>query len=718
MPLGSTRVPGPPRVFVDFVCPVVSRSERRLVELRILFFHSIWKLCRRRRFSSDLLEPITETDFEGLRASIQESKGCLVSLVGEEGAPMVYHPSTKLSPGQKKSCLMARARTSSFGWLTGPADLRSARSARPLVAFGNRPRANTGRGYTESRLPFHRPLPPVTNRLDRDDSTAVGQNNMNRLRTRVTFGDLLSFKFSQRCCCEHTPMRSNSRSPSPVDLVSPPPSNPVLRRLPGEFLTRYPLTSAFRDSSLLDRVERGLKRGMVRTHTKRQQRLPYYPAELKSMMKNCIEDTVSALAGQEMRFDFEQAPAYLGHPPGSTIIDLLRTSDQKRMNRFVFETHMEASNYNPLRPKWLPPPPLWIDFGPSEYLDMRMLTNDGRLALAFRILQNGCRFGIFYSAPYFVLAELVIEDGRSHLLISPPYSSALPSADNGLMPFEPQGFLAVLLSLSMTCHPYYTIEGPSMATRRSLRAAAAELEEGSEETPASPQPRLAVTELATPTLFVEDDYDEGTTVSVRHLTDQKIICDAESRQDSDMLAIGVELDCSELVPWADPASLATSVTSGLPRLDLITRIGGGRTATVWSARWSKTGKRTTLARSSSGIPITRRGPKTRIVAKVVSAMYAASIAREYFIHTGSDGYAYVFVLEDVGKEISETEWALDAELRDRAEAASQLIADEGLIHDDVYSRNVVRRGDGQVFLVDWGESQYENFAPRRSRLRQ
>ncbi|SGY39227.1 BQ5605_C003g02176 [Microbotryum silenes-dioicae] len=47
---------------------------------RVLFFHSIWKLCRRRRFSSDLLEPITETEFEGLRASIQESKGRLVSL--------------------------------------------------------------------------------------------------------------------------------------------------------------------------------------------------------------------------------------------------------------------------------------------------------------------------------------------------------------------------------------------------------------------------------------------------------------------------------------------------------------------------------------------------------------------------------------------------------------------------------------------------------------
>ncbi|SGY13612.1 BQ5605_C010g05913 [Microbotryum silenes-dioicae] len=78
--LWSALSPTPHPVFVDFVCPVVSHSERRLVELRVLFFHSIWKLCRRRRFSSDLLEPTTETEFEGLRASIQESKGRLVSL--------------------------------------------------------------------------------------------------------------------------------------------------------------------------------------------------------------------------------------------------------------------------------------------------------------------------------------------------------------------------------------------------------------------------------------------------------------------------------------------------------------------------------------------------------------------------------------------------------------------------------------------------------------
>ncbi|SCV74093.1 BQ2448_6525 [Microbotryum intermedium] len=72
--------PFPHPIFADFVCPLVSRSERRLVELRVLFFHSIWKVSRRRRFSSQLLEPITETEFGELRDSIEGCKGRLVSL--------------------------------------------------------------------------------------------------------------------------------------------------------------------------------------------------------------------------------------------------------------------------------------------------------------------------------------------------------------------------------------------------------------------------------------------------------------------------------------------------------------------------------------------------------------------------------------------------------------------------------------------------------------
>ncbi|SCV68490.1 BQ2448_611 [Microbotryum intermedium] len=56
--------PSPHPIFADSVCPLVSHSERRLVELRVLFFHSIWKVSRRRQVSSQTLEPITKTALE------------------------------------------------------------------------------------------------------------------------------------------------------------------------------------------------------------------------------------------------------------------------------------------------------------------------------------------------------------------------------------------------------------------------------------------------------------------------------------------------------------------------------------------------------------------------------------------------------------------------------------------------------------------------------
>ncbi|SCV72757.1 BQ2448_4294 [Microbotryum intermedium] len=43
--------------------------------------------------------------------------------------------------------------------------------------------------------------------------------------------------------------------------------------------------------------------------------------------------------------------------------------------------------------------------------------------------------------------------------------------------------------------------------------------------------------------------------------------------------------------------------------------------------------------------------------------------------------------------------------------AFQMIVDEGLLHSNEYSGNVVRRADGQIFLVDWGEAQCLNFEP-------
>ncbi|SCV72705.1 BQ2448_4242 [Microbotryum intermedium] len=234
---------------------------------------------------------------------------------------------------------------------------------------------------------------------------------MTRLGTasRMTFSDLLSFKFPPKTYCKHTPLRSGSSDSnsdlSSTSLMDGPSrvSSPILRRLPGESLPRYPLTSAIRDSSILDRVNRGLKDGLVRTRTKLQKRLPQLPSlclsdllhnaqvdhiMLRDMMMNFIEPTVSVLTGKELMTDFKQAPGYLGQPAGSTVLDLLRIANRKRVNRIVFETNVVAASDHSPYPRRTSPQP-WIHFGP----------------LLFQMLYTGCRFGIFYSA-YFVLTEL------------------------------------------------------------------------------------------------------------------------------------------------------------------------------------------------------------------------------------------------------------------------------------------------------------------------
>ncbi|SCV72760.1 BQ2448_4297 [Microbotryum intermedium] len=389
---------------------------------------------------------------------------------------------------------------------------------------------------------------------------------MTRLPTasRIAISDLLSLKFPPNTYCKHTPLRSGSSDSnsdlSSTSLTDGPSSvsSPILRRLPGQSLPRYPLTSAIRDSSILDRVN-----GVSRT------------AWLRDLMMNFIEPTVSVLTGKELMVDFKQAPGYLGQPSGSTVLDLLRIANCKTVNRVVFETDAAASDH--AYPRKIPPQP-WLHFSPYEYTDIRILTNDGRLAVRFKDNAE--------------IAKAIVENGRSHLLISPPNSSALPAPDDAMTTVEAQSFLAALVSLFMSCYKSYRIEGPSMDTRRSLRAAAKKLEKDSDGVPVMPRLRLTCTELekSSTALFVQD---KQTTVSVRHQADRKIICGIESNKASDMLAIGVELGCAEFfpstlthkaspqtMPWVEVPSTAL-VTGGLPRLNLVTRIGAGRTATVF-----------------------------------------------------------------------------------------------------------------------------------------
>ncbi|SCV72712.1 BQ2448_4249 [Microbotryum intermedium] len=547
----------------------------------------------------------------------------------------------------------------------------------------------------------------------------------------VVISDLLSYKFPSitynprrervipsrvRSSQQAGPRRTSQHGlqVAPSSLLPP-----KLRRFPGECLPHFPLTSAFRDPSILDRVIRAFKDGLIRTGLRfdkplplsalvclrsfRPDRVPFklngdYDSldHLMKLIKKAVGPTVSALAGADMVILTHDArECELLGQPGELQLGLKQIDGEEGLVNLI-----------PVETNWEP-------------IDIRILKPDGQLKerlegdpyiiLALQMLCRGTRFGL-YCAPYFVLTELVVENGRTHMLIS-------PAAFFG-------NFLAALVSLSMNFHPSYEIEGPSEDTLRSLRDAAEKLEQD-EGTPLDPPSRPSKLDETALIPFVEDGK---TVVSVQHHPDRKIVCGADTKPDSDMLAIGVDLHCNEFFPntlrhqaTSDSAAWVESTTNtcGLDHLDLVTKIGGGA-----------------HCRSLVCALETNRSREGPLVAKVVSARHAFSIAREYFVHTrivpllspaarafipkfhglyrsGSDGYAYVFVFEKAGAAITETEWDSDEELRSQAEAAFQLIADEGLVHCDERAPNVVRGADGQIFLVDWGEAYVEFSRLRR-----
>ncbi|SCZ90641.1 BZ3500_MvSof-1268-A1-R1_Chr1-3g02119 [Microbotryum saponariae] len=490
---------------------------------------------------------------------------------------------------------------------------------------------------------------------------------------------------------------------------------PRLRRFPGEVLPLFPLMSAVLDPSLLDRVGCSFRDGLMRSGRHVNEDLPPSASQFLS------------------RFRQDKIRVGIEGQPGDHQFALWRVDGEECIiNVKPVETNAIAAS-RMVHDK-LVLPKYWLDFASREPIDIRILEPDGRLKerlegdaymmLALQMLFTGSRFGLFYCAPDFVLAELAVDDdGRTHMLFSPLYSSAWVATDDvGPVAAETGNFLATLVSLFMSHHPNYSIKGPSDETRAALRAITDKLEQNDgKSTP--PKPRSSDLDNTVSTLFVRTDE---TVVSVRHHFDRKIITGVASKPRSDLVAIGVDLDCTT---QSKPALLIDFHTDhcGLDRLDLVTKVGNGCTAMAWTARWNRAGAEAASDRFTCS-PLLTGEREVPLVAKVVSARYAASIAREYFVHkriipllspaarafipqfhgfyrTGSpDGYAYVFFFENAGAAIREEEWDANEELRDQAKAAFRLIGGEGLVHGDPRSPNVVRSADGQIFLIDWGEA--------------
>ncbi|SGZ22969.1 BQ5605_C022g09568 [Microbotryum silenes-dioicae] len=219
----------------------------------------------------------------------------------------------------------------------------------------------------------------------------------------------------------------------------------------------------------------------------------------------------------------------------------------------------------------------------------------------------------------------------------------------------------------------------------------------------------------------------------------QIICDAETNTDSRMVAMGVVLECDsffgsglceaadkvpDVLPWFD-MSLADAAK--LDRLDLITPLGHGRSARVWKAKWSRRSRPKDEVASSW---VAKDDDPVSIVAKVVPAEFATSVAREYFIYTqivprlspaaqayfpkfqglfrsGWDGGGFVLVMEDGGERITDQELISSSSSVGReAKAAFELLEKEGLFHWDERAHNVLQRADGRLFIVDWGEARF------------
>ncbi|SCV68942.1 BQ2448_1962 [Microbotryum intermedium] len=148
------------------------------------------------------------------------------------------------------------------------------------------------------------------------------------------------------------------------------------------------------------------------------------------------------------------------------------------------------------------------------------------------------------------------------------------------------------------------------------------------------------------------------------------------------------------------------------RLDLVNELEQRQSRTIWAARWT---------------PFDPEQKSPTLIAKVISAKRAASIAREYFIYTrivpqlsaaaqtffpplqgvyrsGMDGQAYVVLLECSGVVVTTKQLDKDEELRKRIRTALDLIKSEGLSQFNEAVFKVVRREDGRIFIVDWGEA--------------
>ncbi|SCZ98178.1 BZ3500_MvSof-1268-A1-R1_Chr7-1g09040 [Microbotryum saponariae] len=570
--------------------------------------------------------------------------------------------------------------------------------------------------------------------------------------------------------------------------------NVTFCRMPGEEDPH--LGIAVRDPTLLDRVTRGLQRGLERTSTSPS--TPLDPDTQYSAKKYLDNYDFAALAEEDgnsfplerIILEFIRPIVRMLYGDPRLVIDareprstMGQTGDLNWAMRSASTMHttgfeplttiaMDATSKQALES-------IFEQASRSGDVDLDVLDihlvkggvnqilklDDGlaiavKMALHIHSAVNG-RFGLLWGATFFAVTELgefpkrgggiagnsrsdlgsgtvapaLVEfEGRTHLAVSDVCSmSAIPPSATAP---KIQPFFGIFISLFMSHHPEYRIDAPSDDETRAWHAAAEELDRSTALARPRPMPKLD--DAVVPLL-----QDAKTVIGLRHRPGSQIVCDIETNTNSSMIAMGVELECDNffgsdlsqanlcecqetapVLPWLD---IPPADAMKLDRLDLVTPLGRGLTATVWKAKWSRRSGPGNVRRSSR---LARRSEDVPVVAKVVPAAFASSVAREYFIYTqavprlspearayipkffglyrsGWDGGGFVLVMEDVGQPITDKEFdAGDDDEGNEARAAFELLSKEGLSHQDERANNVLRREDGRLFIIDWGEAEF------------
>ncbi|KDE03283.1 hypothetical protein MVLG_06213 [Microbotryum lychnidis-dioicae p1A1 Lamole] len=538
-------------------------------------------------------------------------------------------------------------------------------------------------------------------------------------------------------------------------------------RMPGEDLPH--LGIAVRDPTLLDRLTRGLYRGLERTSTPLSTPLPEYTRDwlqtyiakldlcpLEEEPIPCI--TLQQYRGPVIRHIVEmpcgKAPWVESRKPRTT---LGQTGDRVYIMRDEY-LHQSNTQLEPLTTlavqvtsketldSFFDQSSLGAPTTSSSMFDIRLvkggmgriLNLDGGSAAAVKA--DGASYPkhgewaiwLALGSPFFAVTELVEFEGRTHLVVSDVCSmTAIPSSPDA---HRSRPIFLILISLFMSCRPEYGIDAPSDDDLRAWHGAAEQLVFSTALAPLRPMSNVddAVVPLV---------HNAKTVIGLRHRPGSQIVCDVETNMDSCMVAMGVELECDNffgsdlseanlrepqetppVLPWFD-MPLADAVK--LDRLDLITPLGHGLTSMVWKAKWTRRSRPGVVRRSSR---LANRSEHVPVVAKLVPATFASSVAREYFIYTqavpqlspeaqayipkffglyrsGWDGGGFVLVVEDVGEPGHQKDYASQPlEVDVAAQAAFRLFEQEGPHHRDKRPSNVLRHADGRLFIVDWGEA--------------